>query len=58
MFRTSSSRTNATSVIANHLMWKDSIARQVGWPSQIIDSSPIISMARDDISVAGVTSER
>ena len=35
---------------ANHLMWNDSIARHVGWPSQIIDSLPIISMAADDIS--------
>jgi len=26
-------------------MWKESIARHVGWPSQIIDSFPIISTA-------------
>ena len=30
------------------LMWNDSVARQVGWPSQITVSSPIISIGRDD----------
>ena len=39
----------------NHLMWNESVARQVGWPSQITASLPIISMARDDTSALGAS---
>ena len=42
--RTSRSTPKRTRVTMNHLMWNESIARQVGCPSQITDSLPIISM--------------